>query len=229
MPTTPTAAETQAKAPEERWRGPDAGRSYAEERWSSPRRAARDPRLVARLLARHGARGERILDAPCGTGRLRATLERFAPIYVGLDVSRPMLARAKQDGARRLAAADILRLPLRDASFDVVVACRILHHLADDAAFEAVVRELVRVSAAVIVASFWDSASLPALGRRVRGHRRRGRAHGQRGGAHEAGGRVAHTKRRVRAAFAAAGAEVRAFEYSFRFLSQQTFVLATRA
>ncbi len=214
MPT-PTEAELLAKPPAERWGDDDAGRRYVEERWSDPRRAARDPRLVAKLLERCDARGDRILDVPCGTGRLRATLERFGTTYVGMDVSPPMLAEARRGGAKRLAAADLTRLPLRDASFGVVVACRILHHLAADELFDAAVRELVRVSSKAVVASFWDRASLPALGRRARGHR--------------AGGRVAHSKRRVRAAFAAAGAEVRTYEHSFRFFSQQTFVLATRA
>jgi SAM-dependent methyltransferase len=197
--------------PERRWSDAGAGRRYAEERWRDPRRAARDPRLVERLLARAGVRDAVVLDVPCGAGRLSAGLRRRARLYVGLDVSPPMLAAARTAGAPLL-RGDVLRLPFADGSFDAVVCCRLLHHLAEPAVLDAAVRELVRVARGVVVASFWDRGALPALSRRLSG---RGR-----------GGRVAHAKGDVRAAFERAGADVAGFAHSFRFLSQQTFLLA---
>jgi SAM-dependent methyltransferase len=199
--------------PERRWRDAGAGRRYAEERWRDPRRAARDPRLVERLLARAGVQAALVLDAPCGTGRLRAQLAGRARLCVGLDVSPAMLATARAGGLPLL-RGDVFRLPFADGAFDAVVCCRLLHHLAEPAALDAAVRELVRVARGVVVASFWDRAALPDLGRRLTGRPRRGR--------------VAHRKRDVCAAFARAGAEVRGFAHSLRFVSQQTFLLAEK-
>jgi SAM-dependent methyltransferase len=208
-------SEAARRPPAARWRDADAGRRYAEERWRDPRRAARDPRLVERLLLRAGVRDAAVLDAPCGTGRLRPGLERRARLLVGLDVSAAMLdtARGAAPGLR-LVRGDLLRLPFGDGAFDAVVCCRLLHHLAEPAALDAAARELVRVARGAVVASFWDRAALPALGRRLSGRPR--------------GGRVAHGKRDLAAAFARAGAEVTAFAHSCRFLSQQTFLLAEK-
>lgn len=157
-----------------------------------------------------------ILDVPCGAGRLFPGLAGRARRVVGLDVSREMLCGAPAVGASGvpLVCGDVLALPFGDRSFDAVVCCRLLHHLADAAELAAVARELVRVSRGVVVASFWDRASLPALGRRLTG---RG-----------AGKRRAHKKALLVAAFAGAGADVVAFAHSFRGLSQQTFLLARR-
>jgi SAM-dependent methyltransferase len=200
-------------------------------RWRDARRAARDPRMVRRLLDRARVHDAVILDAPCGAGRLLAGLAGRARRLVGLDVSAAMLAEARsaaaaacadppgslagepaRDGDAPRAAlvrGDLARLPFRDASFDAVVCCRLLHHLADPEELRAAVRELVRVSRGLVLASFWDAGSLA-------GWRR------PRPGA----GRRAQPKAELRAAFAAAGAEVTGFAHGVRFVSQQTFLLA---
>ncbi|MEM7307390.1 MAG: class I SAM-dependent methyltransferase [Planctomycetota bacterium] len=195
----------------ERWKDAGAGRHYAGARWSSQRRAQRDPRLVERLLARTELAGARILDAPCGTGRLAAGLRPRASALVGLDVSRPMLAEARAAGVDAV-QGDVRQLPFPDGSFDLVVCCRLLHHLAERSELDAVVRELVRVSRGLVAASFWDQSSLPGLRRRL--------------GTKKGRGRVARTRRELSEAFDAAGAEVQSFAHSFRWVSQQTFALA---
>ena len=204
-------SKTRARPPHERWGEAQAGCRYARDRWRDSRRAARDPRLVERLLA--GAKIDRgtILDAPCGTGRLLPGLAQRATTLVGLDVSDSMLAEAKNDAALTL-RGDVHHLPFADGTFDAVVCCRLLHHLADPADLAVVVAELVRVSRGVVVASFWDRASLPGVRRHLRPRSRAGRA--------------AHTKRDLHRVFAAAGADVVRYAHSFRFLSQQTFLLA---
>ena len=176
-----------------------------------PARGASPVRAGA--CARAGVQGALVLDAPCGTGRLRARLAGRAHLCVGLDVSPAMLETARAAG-QPLVRGDLFRLPFADGAFDAVVCCRLLHHLSDPAALDAAARELVRVARGVVVASFWDRAALPSLGRRLSGRARQGR--------------VAHRKRDVCAAFARAGAEVRTFAHSFRFLSQQTFLLAEK-
>lgn len=202
----------------EKWQGPGAGAHYAGGRWSSEEKRQRDPRRLAALLARHLEPRARacVLDAPCGTGRLHAPLARHGR-YVGLDVSRAMLSTAHSGEARGalLLAGDVEHLPFRSASFDAVVCCRLLHHLAEPAALARVVAELARVSRGLVIASFWDAHSLPAWRRRVFPGARAPRRH-------------AHPRAELAAAFERAGAEVLAFEPTLRFLARQTFVVARK-
>jgi ubiquinone/menaquinone biosynthesis C-methylase UbiE len=202
---------------QDKWQDDDAGARYALQRWRNPRAALRDPMLVERILARYGVRPglKPVLDAPCGTGRMRGVLERRGMRYVGIDVSLPMLVEARRFSDGGLMQAQVERLPFQADAFDVVVCCRLLHHLQDPEELESVVRELVRVSYRMVIASFWDSASLHALRRRV-GLRR---TEGPRG-------RHSIAKRTLRRIFDAAGAEVVGFHHSFRYVSQQAFVVA---
>jgi demethylmenaquinone methyltransferase / 2-methoxy-6-polyprenyl-1,4-benzoquinol methylase len=59
------------------------------------------------------------VDVACGTGALTRELQAMAPaaLVVGMDFSQEMLKRA---GHGRYVAGDALRLPLADASVDVV-------------------------------------------------------------------------------------------------------------
>lgn len=212
-----------------KWLAPGAGSHYARGRWRSPRRAGRDPALVEEILERHGVRASRggVLDAPSGTGRLRDAIERgrsrasgdgTAPGgYTGIDVSASMLAEARRSGTRRLLRGDLERLPFPDDCFDVVVACRILHHFHDERDLARAAAEIVRVSSRLIVASFWDGHALPALLRRL-GLSRRERPRG----------RTARSRGAMARVFREAGATVLEFRHSFRFLSQQTFLVAEK-
>lgn len=201
-----------------KWQGPAAGAHYAGGRWSSERKRQRDPRRIDALLARHLEPRPQacVLDAPCGTGRLRARLARHGR-YVGLDVSRAMLAAAHANEARgaALLAGDVEHLPFRAESFDAVVCCRLLHHIGEPTALARVVAELVRVSRGLVIASFWDADSLPAWRRRLFPGARAPRRH-------------AWPRTALAAAFERAGAEVLAFEHTLRFLARQTFVVARR-
>lgn len=201
-----------------KWQGEGAGEHYAGRRWSSERRRQRDPRLVEALLARHLKTGDGawILDAPCGTGRLRPGLARRGR-YVGLDVSSAMLAAARAEAGEpgTWLAGDLLRLPFRDASFDAVVCCRLLHHLREPAALEAVLAECVRVSRALVLASFWDSSSLPAWRRALLPGTRPPR-------------RLARPRAEIARALEHVGAEVLGWKHSLRFVSRQAFVVARK-
>lgn len=206
-------------ASSDKWQDEDAGARYALQRWRDPRAALRDPMLVERILDRHGVRPalRPVLDVPCGTGRLRNVLERRAMRYVGVDASFSMLREAQRFSDGGLMQAAIEHLPFQDDSFDVVVCCRLLHHLQDPEQIEVVVQELTRVSHRLVIASFWDSASLHALRRRVGLRKTEG-----------PGGRRAVSKRVLRHIFESAGAEVIGFHHSLRFVSQQTFAVALK-
>lgn len=77
---------------------------------------ARWRRLTAAAAVR---RGDRVLDAACGTGELAlADLRAGAGEVVGLDFSAQMLARARRKSAAiEWVEGDLLALPFADASF----------------------------------------------------------------------------------------------------------------
>lgn len=214
----------QPQKPARKWLAPGTGSNFPGGRWKSARAAQRDPLLVERILERYHARPglKPVLDVPCGTGRLRPVFERRGLRYVGVDSSASLLAEAREserapECASSLLVAGVERLPFRDDAFDVVVCCRLLHHLHDPEEIRGAISELTRVSHRLVVASFWDSASLHALRRRVGLRRSEGPS-----------GRRAVSKRLLRGLFRECGAEVVGFYHSFRFVSQQTFVVAQK-
>jgi len=202
--------------PTDKWSAPKSGEHYAGARFASARAAGRDPRTVRRLLERHGVRGP-VLDAPCGTGRLASTLASFGARVVSLDLSASMLASARASLPGTALQGSVHALPFRDRAFDVVVSCRFLHHLHEREARAAALRELARVSERLLVASFWDDASWPAL--RVRLGLRRDE--GPRG-------RTACSRAEIAELVELAGFRVLDHATGLRFVSQQTFFVAER-
>jgi len=118
-------------------------------------------RVWRRRTARHfaeilGRANARILDVCCGTGDLALALQRLRPRatrdggvqpIVGSDFVEPMLTRAREksrtaNGSLAFAAADALRLPFADASFDLVTTAFGFRNLAN---YEDGLREFARV------------------------------------------------------------------------------------
>lgn len=103
------------------------------------------------LMPVDGADGMHVLDFGCGPGYDMvgfATQSKPARL-VGLDVSRSSLAEAKDRLALHSADVEFLyhdvasaRLPLKDASMDLVHSSGVLHHLPD---IDGALRELRRV------------------------------------------------------------------------------------
>ena len=85
--------------------------------------------------------GLRILDAGCGNGEYLRALAGQPVQAAGCDLSIGMLRSAAH---RALLNADIAALPLRDGTFDVVLAVHMLYHVPDR---RAAVHELRRVLA----------------------------------------------------------------------------------
>jgi demethylmenaquinone methyltransferase/2-methoxy-6-polyprenyl-1,4-benzoquinol methylase len=84
-----------------------------------------------RLVADGLGAPRRVLDVGTGTARLAATIARRLPRsqVVGADFSEPML-RASTERVPLL-AADALRLPFADGTFDAVTSAFLLRNLAD--------------------------------------------------------------------------------------------------
>jgi demethylmenaquinone methyltransferase/2-methoxy-6-polyprenyl-1,4-benzoquinol methylase len=89
--------------------------------------------------------GDRVLDLGCGTGDLLAMLPGRAGA-TGIDVSWPMLARARQrlGPTAMLVRGSAFRLPFADGRFEAAVSGFVLRNLDD---LEDAMRELARVVA----------------------------------------------------------------------------------
>ena len=74
--------------------------------------------------------GDRVLDAGCGNGRLLHVLKGKKIQYTGCDNSAELLSfarRAHLEG--HFIAGDLLALPFRGSSFDLVFCIAALHHI----------------------------------------------------------------------------------------------------
>ncbi|MFD8349300.1 class I SAM-dependent methyltransferase [Streptomyces coelicoflavus] len=113
------------------------------------RRFPDDGPAYAAAVAELGLRkGDRVLDAGCGTGRalppLRAAVGRSGQV-VGADLTPAMLQAAVHAGRDRdgcLLLTDVAALPLHSGSLDAVFAAGLIAHLPDPAGN---LRELARV------------------------------------------------------------------------------------
>src|SRR5258708_6501864 len=147
------------------WNGP-AGQRWAE------RRAAQDILLqpVADLLidrARPGP-GERIIDVGCGSGATAIAFPReIAPSghVLGIDISGPMLERARQSAPKDLpmefALADATVYPFEPASFDVLASRFGVMFFADPALSFANMRKALRSSGRLAFACWREPRENP--------------------------------------------------------------------
>ncbi len=123
----------------------------------------RDQRLVDKAV-RYAGGVERILDIPCGTGRLIRSLALRVPHAIGADVSLDMIDSSRLGNPVNKALKGILEyvqcdakyLPFGNDSFDVVVSGRFLHHLfhLDQAERVQVMGEFARVSRKWVLGDF---------------------------------------------------------------------------
>ncbi len=98
---------------------------YEAKRYQDPHAARYHAWWTEQMLSAVSTDG-RVLDNGCGVGLLgdRVPAERL----VGLDISSEMLVRASQS-YDQLILGNSQELPLREASFDTVLARSLLHHL----------------------------------------------------------------------------------------------------
>lgn len=124
---------------------------------------ALDRRLTLRALDPRP--GERVLDAGCGTGAHLARLSAARARAVGLDFSRGMLRVAQRAAPRAaLARADLNReLPVRRASFDVVLSALVSEHLGDLGMFLREAFSALRRGGRLIFSAFHPELALAGI------------------------------------------------------------------
>ena len=113
--------------------------------------------VEAALLSLVPEHAERLLDIGTGTGRVLELLAPRVSQGVGVDASKAMLALARARLARAglthcsVRLADMYRLPLGDASFDLAVVQMVLHYAEDPAGVLAEVARVLRPRGQLIV------------------------------------------------------------------------------
>lgn len=129
--------------------------------------------------------GSRILDLPCGTGRLTPLLQSRGLRVVGADCSEWMVQAARETWTRGEAFVDspagaptfevrqAMRTGYPEGAFDAVICNRLFHHFREASTREAVLRELGRICRGPIMVSFFNSFALDAVRLKIR-HRLRG-------------------------------------------------------
>ena len=93
---------------------------------------------------------DRVLDVGCGNGLYLARLRSWGIHSTGCDLSPGMLHAARTAGAS-LANADVTRLPLKDAAFDVALAPHMLYHVADRLTAAAELRRVTKPDGRCVV------------------------------------------------------------------------------
>ncbi|MDX1661695.1 MAG: class I SAM-dependent methyltransferase [Gemmatimonadota bacterium] len=130
----------------------EAASSYYERRLSSPEyRASRRQKaaLIYALCADRLERASTVVDLGAGTGLILRELERLSgrPV-VGFDIDRAFM-----EEARRMAVADLLRLPIAEGGLEFGIANHVYEHVADlDAFFAEIARALAPGGAVYLTA-----------------------------------------------------------------------------
>ena len=135
----------------------------------------REQRCVRRALAsvRPGAR---VLDLPCGTGRLLPLLVELGYKVTAADSSPHMLDRARHLAETNsldmsnedFLVVDVFQTGFADDAFDVVVCNRLFHHFTEPATRQRALRELRRICTGPIVVSVFCNLAYDALISRIK-------------------------------------------------------------
>jgi SAM-dependent methyltransferase len=151
-------------------RPPDSGRQKIQEiHWGKDKSNRRRPDhpavaavfdALACVAASAVSNPERcsVLDVGCGNGFLSWALEKHFKEVAGLDFSEEML---KVNPCRKKYLGTATDLPFQDNSFDVAVACHLLHHLVPSDRVKTL-REMNRVARTAVV-SFEPNRNNPAM------------------------------------------------------------------
>lgn len=139
----------------------------------------RELALVDRALGQARAHG-RVLDCPCGAGRLVPTILKHADHVTAVDLAHAMVTQAEEALAPLAAAghvdfavASVDDLPFEDGTFDTAVCHRLIHHIADVGERAAVLAELARVARRRVILSFGDATTWKRRVQARRGKTRR--------------------------------------------------------
>jgi 2-polyprenyl-3-methyl-5-hydroxy-6-metoxy-1,4-benzoquinol methylase len=137
-----------------------------------PGKHAAEMRLIARAFELI-PKPARVLDAPCGGGRVALSLAAEGHQVTAADLSPAMLKIAQENVAQSaypiaVEHADVEKLAYADRAFDAVICFRLFHHFPDPKIRARVVGELCRVAKRYVALSYFSPASYTSLKRKLR-------------------------------------------------------------
>lgn len=129
-------------------------------------------RMVDRVFALV-PKSHRVLDVPCGGGRVTVHLAQTGYAVSSADLSDAMIAIARETVAQHklncpVEKQDIERLTYADCSFDTVISFRLFHHFPTPEIRQRTVAELCRVARKFVALSYFSPASATSVKRRLR-------------------------------------------------------------
>jgi 2-polyprenyl-3-methyl-5-hydroxy-6-metoxy-1,4-benzoquinol methylase len=141
----------------------DAKQSLRYQNRKSAKHAA-ELRLIDRAFARI-PKTHRVLDVPCGGGRVMLHLAKRGYTVAGADVSEGMIEIARESMTRAglpcpVEYQDVERLTYPDKSFDTIICFRLFHHFPTADIRRRAIAELCRVAAHNVVLSYFSTASM---------------------------------------------------------------------
>jgi 2-polyprenyl-3-methyl-5-hydroxy-6-metoxy-1,4-benzoquinol methylase len=148
-------------------------RKYSEKK---ERKDLSEIRLLDRALL-FVPKSNRVLDVPCGGGRVTVHLAKKGYNVSAADISEGMIQVARENITKNnfncsVEIQDLEKLSLADKSFDTIICFRLFHHLPTPKIRAQIVSELCRVTAKSVVISYFNPVSLTALERKFRAWRR---------------------------------------------------------
>lgn len=136
-------------------------------RWSTKREFT----LLERLLSSQ-PKCERLLDLPCGGGRLSPQIGRFTNTLIESDIGKGQVRYARQNSTLDIPqifmTSTAFKLPLRDNSVDATVCIRLNHHMPTRQEREQLMAEILRVSKRFVIMTYFDYNSVKNTLRRAR-------------------------------------------------------------
>jgi len=143
------------------------------------RRRHRRERETILLTFRHIPDGARVLDLPCGTGRVTRLLLEHGFHVTAADASEPMVRLARENHRQfqgdtspapdaTFEVRDVMQTGYANDRFDAVFCNRLLHHFSEPATRRTALAELRRVCTGPLIVSFFNAFSLDAAAFRLR-------------------------------------------------------------
>lgn len=142
-----------------------------ERRWTKRCVTRREISRIEQLLVSQ-PRCHRLLDIPCGGGRVSGPLAKATDLLLQADLSLSQVLTARQtmgsQGNFAWFTASAFLIPLKQGTVDGILCNRLTHHLSG-VEQERLIGELLRVSKRFVILSYYDHDSFKSRGRRLRG------------------------------------------------------------